>query len=99
MSVLSKGTYLLYALERARIFRRLRLSRRDLFFFHFSLMLEGVKLEKTEKKRMDDIHDLVKRALDGGDGASSGIEAGRAIQHVTNQLPRPRAMQPRFAIN
>jgi len=78
VSVLSKGTYLLYALERARIFRRLRLSRRDLFFFHFSLML-GIKLKKAEVKKMDDIHGLVKRALDGGDRTSSGIEASRAV--------------------
>ena len=28
-------------LERARIFLRLRRSLRDLFFFHFSLMLRG----------------------------------------------------------
>jgi hypothetical protein len=79
VSVLSDGAYLLYALERARIFRRLRLSRRDLFFFHFSLMLEGIKLKKTEVRRMDDIHGLVKRALDGGDRTSSGVEASRAV--------------------
>jgi hypothetical protein len=35
----SQGSYRQHALERARIFRRLRLSLRDLFFFHFSLML------------------------------------------------------------
>jgi hypothetical protein len=30
-------------------------------------MLEGIKLKKTDVKRMGDIHGLVKRALDGGD--------------------------------
>jgi hypothetical protein len=35
-----------HALERARILRRLRLSLRDLFFFHFSLMLDNDALTK-----------------------------------------------------
>ena len=42
-------------------------------------MLEGIKLKKTEVRRMDDIHGLVKRALDGGDRTSSGVEASRAV--------------------
>ena len=37
---MTKGVERPHALERARIFRRLRLSLRDLFFFHFSLILK-----------------------------------------------------------
>ena len=37
------------ALDRALIFRRLRLSLRDLFFFHFSLMLEVVQRLRVTK--------------------------------------------------
>jgi hypothetical protein len=65
VSVLPKR-HIEHALERARIFRRLRLSLRDLFFFHFSLMLKDDKLEKTEVKRINNIHDFVKRALTDG---------------------------------
>jgi hypothetical protein len=39
------------ALERARIFRRLRLSLRDLFFFHFSLILIYGTSEGSRKKQ------------------------------------------------
>jgi len=39
----------------------------------------GIKLKKAEVKKMDDIHGLVKRVLDGGDRTSSGIEASRAV--------------------
>jgi hypothetical protein len=76
----SKGAYLSYALERARIFRRLRLSLRDLFFFHFSLMLEDARLEKAGIKRIDNVHDLVKREhLGARDREFSGIEADGAV--------------------
>ena len=46
----SKVVYRLHSLERARILRRLRLSLRDLFFFHFSLMLDDA-LRKIALKR------------------------------------------------
>ena len=38
------------ALDRALIFRRLRLSLRDLFFFHFSLMLDVVPRSRVTKE-------------------------------------------------
>lgn len=38
----------MHALERALIFRRLRLSLRDLFFFHFSLMLQKWQRENEQ---------------------------------------------------
>jgi hypothetical protein len=47
----SKPAYRPHALERARILRRLRLSLRDLFFFHFSLMLDNDALAKIAGKR------------------------------------------------
>lgn len=40
-----------YALERARIFLRLRRSLRDLFFFHFSLILLNNDQERKQKRR------------------------------------------------
>jgi hypothetical protein len=46
----SKAAYRPHALERARIFRRLRLSLRDLFFFHFSLILRDDTLAKIAGK-------------------------------------------------
>src|ERR1700679_3925406 len=46
----SKAAYRPHALERARILRRLRLSLRDLFFFHFSLMLDEDALAKIAVK-------------------------------------------------
>ena len=50
VSVFLKWSIGQHALERARILRRLRLSLRDLFFFHFSLMLGDDALEKIEVK-------------------------------------------------
>lgn len=40
-----------YALERALIFLRLRLSLRDLFFFHFSLILGGDQQEQWRRRQ------------------------------------------------
>jgi hypothetical protein len=50
-----------YVLERALIFRRLRLSLRERFFFHFSLMLKWpCSVPHNEQRTTERIHTWVK---------------------------------------